>query len=100
MSNPGLNINKACIEQVESNISLNFDLKTMIPIGRELRKENTHVISLVIFFENRKNKMFNFLISVVYCIMYNYACADYLCFQKTELYFSKKGFEITKFNDI
>ena len=72
MSNPGLNIYKAFREQVESNIALNFDFTTTIPIKNVLKKDNTGVISLLMFYENRKNMFFKVLISVVCCNIYYY----------------------------
>ena len=44
MLDPGLNINKAFREQVESNIDFTFRSKTMIPIRKVLRKDNTFVL--------------------------------------------------------
>ena len=44
--------------------------------------------------------IFKVLGSVVYCIMDNYVCADYLCLQKDKLSLENKGFENIRFNDI
>ena len=49
MSNTGLNINKAFREQIESNLALTFDPKQMVPIRKVLRKDNTRVISFMMF---------------------------------------------------
>ena len=83
MLNSVLKIKKAFREQVESNMALTFSYKTMTPIRKVLRKENTCVISLLIFYENRKNMIFKVLSSVIYCIIANYECDDYLCFTQT-----------------
>ena len=44
--------------------------------------------------------IFKVLGSIVYCIMNNDICADYLCCQQAKLQFSDKGFETTTLNDI
>ena len=44
--------------------------------------------------------IFKVLSSVVYCIMDNYLCADYLCLHQAKLSLENKGFENTTFNDI
>ena len=72
----------------------------MIPIRRVLRKENTLVLSFLMFYEERKNMIFKVLSSVVYCITKNYACADYLYFPQTQLHVANKGFENITYNDI
>ena len=79
MLNPVLNINKAFRKKVQINLALTFDSKTMIPIKKVLRKDNNCVISLMMFYENIKIKILKVLSSVIYCIMENYVCADYLC---------------------
>ena len=61
MLNPGLNIIKASTEQVESNLAKNFSSTTMTSIIRVLRKDNTHVISLIMFYENRSSMIFKVL---------------------------------------
>ena len=55
MLNPVLNTNKAFREQVEINLNLTFDSKKMMPIRKMLRKQNTSVILLLMFYENIKN---------------------------------------------
>ena len=40
------------------------------------------------------------MISIVYCIINNYVCDDYLCCLKTKLYVENKGFKNKKYNDI
>ena len=44
MLNPELNINKSSREQVKSNMDLEFSSKTMIPIRKVLRKDNTQIV--------------------------------------------------------
>ena len=72
----------------------------MIPTRKVLRKDNTHVISLLMFYENIKKMIFMVLISVVYCIMDNYFCDDYLCCQRAKTHFENKIFENNTLNDI
>ena len=79
MLNPGLNINKVFIEQLKIHMDLTFSSKTMIPIRIVLRKDNNRVLSLFMFDENRKNIIFKVISSVVYYIIKNNVCADYLC---------------------
>ena len=52
------------------------------------------------FYENMNNMIFKLLSSVVYCIINNYGCADYLCCHKNKLHVANKGFENTTYNDI
>ena len=77
-----------------------FSSKTTIPIRTVFIKENPHVLSLMTFYENRKNMILKVLSQVVYCIMENYACADFLCCLQTKLHLKNKGFENTTYNDI
>ena len=79
MLNPGLNINKAFRKQLEIILALTFDYKTSVPIRTVLIKESTCVLLLLLYHENRNNHTFKVLSSVVYFMMENYACADYLC---------------------
>ena len=62
MLNYELNTNKAFKEQIESNMENTFSSTTMTPIIIVSRKENTLVLSLMIFHENRKNMMSKVLI--------------------------------------
>ena len=52
------------------------------------------------FYENRMNIIFKVLISVVYFIIDNYVCTDYLYCPQTKLNVSNKWFENTTYNDI
>ena len=78
MLNTGSNINKAFTEKIEINMVLNFSYKIMTHIRKVLKKENTRVIPHLMFSDNINNMIFKVLISVVYCIIDNYLCADYL----------------------
>ena len=74
-----LNINKAPKEQVKSNLEKFFSGAKMKPVRKVLKKGNNYVLSLMIFYENIKNMIFKALIPIVYYIMDNYVCVDYLC---------------------
>ena len=79
MLNPELNINKAFKEKVESNLAKSFSGTTMTLVRKVLKKGNNHVLSLLMFYENRKNMIFKVLSPIFYYIMDNYVCVDYLC---------------------
>ena len=64
------------------------------------KKDNTRVIALLIFYENRNTVIFKVLGSVIYWIMYNYLCVDYMCSRQGLLSSAHKVFEKTTFNDI
>ena len=87
-------------EQVDINLAFTVDSKTMMPMVKWFSREKTHVISLLMYYDNRKNKILKMLSSVVYFIMENYVLADYLCCQQTKIYVLNKVFENTTYNDI
>ena len=66
------------------------------------RKNNTCVMALIMFYENNgeKTKMYRVLSCVVYSLIDNYVCIDYLACQLKTLSFisSKPTFEQTSFN--
>ena len=92
MSYTGLNHNKAFKEQVEKHLGTTLEKITMVPIIKVSKKDNTRVISLVMFYENRKSIIFKVLGSVVYCITENYICADYLYLHQYKVYLEYKGY--------
>ena len=60
----------------------------MTHISKILLKPSTRVLALAMFLDNRKKhakKMFRVLSCVVYKIISNYACIDYLGYEKTKL---------------
>ena len=73
-----------------------------MPVRKVLQKGNTLVISLMIIYENRKNMKFEVLSSIVYFIMDNFVCVDYLCFSETKIHVTCKGqeFENRTYNDV
>ena len=72
----------------------------MVPIIKALKKYNTSVLSLMLFYENRKSIIFEVLASVAYCIMDNYLFVNSMCLHQAEIYLVHKGFENKTFNDI
>ena len=62
----------------------------MMPIRKVLIKYNIHVISLLIFYENINNMIFKVFSSVVYCIIDNDVCDDYLCCTQTKPHVANK----------
>ena len=52
--------------------------------------------------KTEKNMMFKVFSSVIYCIMDNYLCVDYLGCTKNKLHvdYSNKGFEKTTYNAV
>ena len=64
-----------------------FSTSTMTHISKILLKPNTIVLALGMFFDNRKNakKVFIVLSCVIYKIISNYFCIDYLGSEKTKL---------------
>ena len=83
MINPTLNINKAFREQVNKCMKTTFGAITKPYIKTTLAKNNTRVLALFMFDEKRKNtkKAFKVLSCVIYTILRNYVCIDYLAFK-------------------
>ena len=71
MMNPNLNKNKAFIEQVKACLKNIFGTSTNAHIGKILLKENTIVLALVMFYDNRK-KYKEDVQSVDLCNIFNY----------------------------
>ena len=72
----------------------------MVPIRKLLKKDNTSVIELLMFYKNKKSMIFKVLGSVIYCITEKCLFVDYICLQKYQLYLVHKGFENKTLNDI
>ena len=66
MLNPELKVHKSLKEQVESNLEKTLSSTTIKFIRKLSSKENTSVLSLLMFYENRKNTIFMVLSPVVY----------------------------------
>ena len=71
----------------------------MVPIRKLLKKDNTSVIELLMFYKNKKSMIFKVLGSVIYCITEKCLFVDYIFLQKYQLYLVHKGFE-KKLDDI
>ena len=64
------------------------------------KNDNTHVIAILVFYDERKLPIFNILGVVVYCFLEKYVCIDYLCLQKKRNYICNRVFEDTLFDEL
>ena len=80
MINPNLNINKAFKEKVTKFTETTFVAITQPHISKILAKTNIIVLPLLMIYETRKypKKVFRVLSCVIYTIIRNYVCIDYL----------------------
>ena len=81
MIDPKFHVNKVFRDQVEKCLRATFHQNTMKGMKYVLIKNDTCVIVLVIFYETKtKNpiKVYRVLSCVLYFIIYNYVCIDYL----------------------
>ena len=80
MINTTLNIKKAFREQVNKWIKTTFGAITQPHIKTTLAKQKTRVLALLMFYETRKypEKAFKVFSCVIYTIINNYFCIDYL----------------------
>ena len=84
MIHPNLNINKSFIEQVDKCMN-----NTLFPIAQPhiratLAKNKTRLLALLMFYYKRAsnpNKSFRVLGCVIYTMIKNYVCIDYLACQ-------------------
>ena len=103
MINHSLNCNKVFREQVENFLSFSFHEITMETIKYFMRKKNTCVMALIMFYENNREKLkkvYRVLSCVIYSFIDNCVCVDCLsCESKTlSSISSKPAFEQTSFN--
>ena len=70
-------------------MGMTFDKITMVYIRKLLKKDNNHVISLLMFYENIKSMILKVLGSVIYCIMENYLCVNYLRLHQVKVYLAQ-----------
>ena len=91
---PSINCNKVFREQVEKFSSVSFYKITIKTIIYFLRKKNTCVMALIMFYENngeKTKKVYKVLSCVIYSLIDNYVCIDYLsCQKKIKLYLNPK----------
>ena len=81
MMNPNLSIKKSFKEQLKICMKTTFVTMTQQHISKILLKPNTRVLSLVMFYETRQKKSkknSKVLSCVMYTIISNYFCIDYL----------------------
>ena len=82
MINPGLNVNKSFREQVENCMFTAFGEITQPFIKSTMLKNYTSVLALIMFYEKRGDKKaYKVLSCVIYTIIKNYVCIDYIAFQ-------------------
>ena len=83
MVNPTLNINTVFRENVDKCFKYTFNSSTMSGMINVMKKK-TCVIAPVIFYESRETnpmKVFRVLSCVLYYVIENYVCIEYLCCQ-------------------
>ena len=83
VTHPFLKKHRTNRDQVIIIFQSSFKLVTLKCIKNELSKNNVLVISLMIFYENRTKVMYKVIGSVIYTIIHECICLDYLgLFQK------------------
>ena len=60
VSNTGLNVNRAFKEKNDIIMAITLESITMVLISKVLIKQKTRVISLLVFYENRKSMILIF----------------------------------------
>ena len=89
MINPSLHIKRVFREKVQKFLGCYFSIKTTKKIRYCLLKKNKSVMELIINNENNGKdtiKMYRVLICVVYTLIDNYVCIDYLSCQSEILF--------------
>ena len=82
MINPYFNVNKSPREKVERFMYNIFGEITQPFIKATLAKNNTRVLELIIFYETRADEKYYIVLScVIYSIIKNYVCIDYISCQ-------------------
>ena len=86
MINTGLNINKAFRFQVKKIMNTTFGARTQPFIKATLLKKKTRVLALIMFYDTRaENIAYRVFSCVIYSIIKNYVCIDYLAHQSNFL---------------
>ena len=80
MNNSKFNINKSFIEQVNKFMKTTLGEIKQPNIRTTLAKKNTRLLALLMLYETRQNtkKTFKVLSFVIYTIISDYFCIDYL----------------------
>ena len=83
MIKPSLNFNNAFITQVGKCLGVYFSIRTMKTIKNCLMNNNTCVMALIMIYEkmDKYQKMHGVLICIVYTIIGNCVCIEYLSCQ-------------------
>ena len=82
MINSGLDVNKSFREKVEKYMNTKFFAITKPFIKATLLKKKGKFLSLVMFYDTRaENIAYRVLSCVIYKIIKNYVCIDYLVFK-------------------
>ena len=84
MITPSIHVNKVFIEQFEKLLKAIFHEKKMGPIRDFMRKKDTCFIALIMYYENKvtkPKKVYRVLSCVLYYLIDNYVCIDYLSCQ-------------------
>ena len=101
MINPSPQFNKIFTKKVEKCLGYSFFIRTMKNIKKNLMKKNTFVMAPIVIYENNgEKKVYRVLSCVVYTLIDNYVCIDYLlCQSKTVSDISSNStFKYTSFN--
>ena len=78
------------------NLIMNFNTNE-----KTIKHYNTRVISIIVFYDNRKLLVFKLLVVVVYWFLFKYFYAEYLCIKKDQkLSLPHKGFDDTSFDEV
>ena len=87
MINPTLHVNKMFRDQFEKCLRATFHHNTMENIRDVMRKKYRCVIAIIMFYDSKKDsiKMCGVISCVLYYIIDNYVCIDYLCCQSKTL---------------
>ena len=84
MINPSLKFNNASRTTVEKCLSFSFYARTMKKIKDFLMRKNTCVMALIMIYENNgeiPKQLYRVLSCVVYYLIENYICIEYLLCQ-------------------
>ena len=65
-----------------------------------MKHENTHVLALLIFYDNMKPIIYKVLVVVVYWLLDKYVCIDYLFLHKYKKSLSHRVFEDTLYDEV
>ena len=84
MIKPNLHVNNAFRDQVEKYVNITFGALTQTWIKTTLSKNNTSVLALLMAHDTRRinpEEAFRVTSCVIYTIIDNYVCIDYLACQ-------------------